>query len=116
MTVVEVLRGARAKIAQGWTRGALARRHGESVSIADIEAGAGGADCWCASGAIMAASGPGSVRADAWEALSVAVGIAFPGAIPAWNDAAKRTQAEVLAAFTRVIEAEERKAAEEAKS
>ncbi|MGH7968354.1 MAG: DUF6197 family protein [Limisphaerales bacterium] len=93
MTTLEILVAARAKIAQGWTQGCLARdARGEQ------------SDCWskesrffCAGGALMAACQEGH---HAMLTIKNLVG----DRVDAWNDAPGRTQAEVLAVFDRAIE------------
>lgn len=109
MTVLEVLKGARAKIAHGWTQGYLARQAGRGLWYSDLESGEP-SDCWCASGAIIACTrGNDDARKSAWEALRLAAGLNAGGDIPSWNDRAERTQADVLAAFDKAIAAEEAK-------
>lgn len=105
MTTAEILKAAREKVAAGWTQGENARdEDGNPV-------GAGAAACWCAYGAIDAATpreGLGyaefyRVRSDAMLILRDAIGLPGTNRIADWNDAPGRTQAEVLAAFDRAI-------------
>lgn len=104
MTPVEILRAARAKVAQGWTQGADGRDIDGRPSYMSGEP----ATCWCVSGAIHSVS-----RAhwyDPFVALDCfrkAAGCHCEG-IADWNDAHGRTQAEVLAAFDRAIELAEK--------
>jgi hypothetical protein len=94
------LRAARALIQRGWCKGAFARDE-TGIPVAPNEHHA---VQWCSRGAIAAAT----IRREAEhvaavDALKMQVGFA----IAVWNDARERTQAEVLAAFDRAIQAEE---------
>ena len=103
MTPTEILIAAREKIERGWTQGAHARdRRGKSTP-----ASRGSAVCWCPQGAIGAVSPPEEWKKyrDALGLLEAAVGTNL---IPSWNDIPGRTQAEVLAAFDKAIEASKR--------
>jgi hypothetical protein len=95
MTTREILVGARALIAKGFCKEVFRRNErGESCER--------GAACqWCILGAIFEVH-PGRYPDDAVEAMERSVG----GHIPTWNDAPERTQADVLAAFDRAIEAQ----------
>lgn len=91
-----LLTKARASIAEGWTQNIYARdAQGESVSSK-----AESAVCWCAAGAMAKhVRGDGS-QSEAYALLMLAMHCTD---IAAWNDSAKRTQAEVLAAFDLAI-------------
>ena len=100
-----VLKRARAKIAQGWTQGAAARlRDGTAAGSADPDAAS-----WCAMGAIYCSAVEMLPYNEAMCADAAAFGalgrsLGFPS-IPEWNDAEGRTKAEVLAAFDAAISA-----------
>lgn len=98
MDTREVLIAARALIAKGWTQGYLARDERGLVTRPSGDE----AVCWCCIGALSAVAKCGPIWS-AVDALSGAVGGA--GQIARWNDAPKRTQAEVLEAFDRAIAA-----------
>lgn len=95
-TAVDVLRDARALVAKGWTRKAIARTETgeEAASCGDINA-----VCWCIFGALYAQPS-GVPRQKASRIIDDVCG----GEMVSWNDAPGRTQAEVLAAFDRAIE------------
>lgn len=108
MNTIDILIGARARVARGWTQGAYARdAQGRELSCSwhpDTE-------CMCAVGAILASRGRAS-EACAVDALlaSILDQIPFQSDLPMtriirWNDAPSRTQADVLAAFDRAIAA-----------
>lgn len=100
MNTKEILIAARAKVAQGWTQCASAENssgHVTGTKCADARA-------WCAIGAINAVTDTiTDANAAAWS-LANTLGIG-PTVIVKWNDTHNRTQAEVLAAFDRAIEA-----------
>lgn len=100
MNTLDVLIAARAKIEQGWTQGKMARDN-DGVSVRPLS---DDATCWCAAGAITAAGSSAQPMLAARAALTKAV--ACRDFIGVWNDKRGRTQAEVLAAFDRAIEAE----------
>jgi hypothetical protein len=98
MTTLEILKGARAKVAQGWCQHAYALNSlGVSVGVKDEDA------CrWCPAGAVIAL-GDFDENQNAYDALLAAA--EWPGApmVTEWNDQKGRTQAEVLAAFDKAI-------------
>jgi hypothetical protein len=96
--VADKLREAKALVAKGWTRGDWAKdAQGEPVFEREPEA-----VCWCASGALFAASEAGFASAGVLhDVFSQANEIET---ISVWNDAPERTQSEVLAAFDKAIE------------
>jgi len=104
MTTLEVLRGARAKIAQGWCQGASARdADGQLTGVTQPDA-----CCWCAIGAVYAAA---PLEPDSGDAAFEYLARVTPGhLIGTWNDDPSRTQAEVLALFDRAIAQQERAA------
>lgn len=108
MTTLEVLRGARAKIAQGWCQGTAARDANGVTSSCFMELGA----CsWCAIGAIYGAAPVDELGEASADAAIAALVTHVPGnAIAPWNDSPSRTQAEVLELFDRAIATEERAA------
>lgn len=99
MNTREILIGARERIARGWAQGNFAyNAEGDRVGSSDPEA------CkWCVVGAIYATTDRPFLRQDAMSAVAVH---SKTGALPIWNDAPERTQADVLAAFDRAIEAQ----------
>lgn len=107
-TVIEVLEGARDLVARpgGWTQGCSARTaKGNPIGSKSDKAA-----CFCAVGAIQRVAGRirGINYAEAVTALGFAAGNAY---IVHWNDAPYRTQAEVVVAFDRAIEAERARSA-----
>jgi hypothetical protein len=108
MSVREVLIAARGLIAKGWTQGFAAR----DVAGQSVEPWSSPSACsWCIVGALNVACGTDvsetydglARRKAAFESLEPFVGCEdwlF------WNDTPGRTQAEVLAAFDRAIEAQ----------
>ena len=112
------MRGARERVADGWTQGTYARNDkGEQVSIV-----AYGCDCFCAEGAILHAvyeqhrdlpSAYDIILAEYAPAFGEAnaaqlrphrrLGYPKTECIIAWNDDPERTQAQVVAAFDRAI-------------
>jgi hypothetical protein len=104
MTTREVLIAARGLIAKGWTQGSFARASdGVGTSFNDHDACS-----WCSLGALMAATPVAFDRGIAMSCLRDAIGrdANGRGSIQLWNDAPERTQAEVLAAFDKAIEAQ----------
>jgi len=98
MNALQVLRKARKLIEtpERWTKGDAAKdRDGVPVGMKSRAA-----VCFCAAGAIARASGGwnGGYH-NARAALEVAIG----GAIAEWNDAPRRTHAQVLRAFDKAI-------------
>lgn len=90
MTPLEVLRAARAKVAQGWTRCATARDSlGQPIAPLSPDA-----TCWCIFGAAIAAGATIDERLAAYEVLRrFTNGIA----VDAFNDLPEQTQEGVLA-------------------
>jgi hypothetical protein len=102
-STIEVLRGARAKIAIGWCQGASARdSEGRVVRIDKPEA-----CCWCSIGGIYASAVGDDATGD--RALAALVrALNPPSLLSFWNDEPARTQTEVLELFDRAIAQEER--------
>ena len=104
-TAADVLNEARRLIVEkGWTQNAYARRDDGDPCNEDDQY----AVCFCASGALYAASWrvAGSqyatdIRDTARQFLRRAIGGAH---VPQWNDNPSRSASEVLAAFDRAIE------------
>jgi hypothetical protein len=98
-TPADILRAARALIdaPEKWTQDAY-RRDAEGNKCKPAAA-----VCWCAEGAILAASDDSVLMMNRWRAEDLLTAAA-PGAIAIFNDAPGRTHAEVLAAFDRAIE------------
>jgi hypothetical protein len=97
MTTLEILKAARAKIAdkKNWTQGELGRdANGNPVTDASLLASQ--AVCFCASGALFLA-GASEDGIDVWHVLSRSMGCF----VPKFNDS--HTHAEVLAAFDKAI-------------
>lgn len=101
MTTLEVLKGARERIARGWYQGAFAKTSKGRV----IGPSCRNAACWCAIGSIEACDAPVLVAGNALSRLRAVIG----HSIAWWQDQPGRTQAEVLAAFDRAIELEEQR-------
>lgn len=96
MTIVEVLIGARAKIAQGWCKGVSMR------DAAGHEATEKTATCWCSIAACCVVAGNGyAVVGDA--AVRILAQLVPAELLSIWQDAPDRTQAEVLALFDQAI-------------
>ena len=95
MTSREILVAARAKVAQGWTQHAAARRADGALSMTKSK----DAVCWCAVGAINAVA---TCTGDVDLALKV-IGVELGHGLILFNDTPGRTQAEVLAVFDRAI-------------
>ena len=104
MNEVDALREARALNEQGWTQGALARdRDGHEVHPCDKIA-----EAFCMSGAVNAAVADDILLEEkCFDLLQVAIGEEDGFCLAQWNDMEGRTQAEVLAAFDKAIEAAE---------
>ena len=99
MTPTEILIAAREKIERGWAQGEYARaKNGNPIGY-----NAEKAVCWCSIGAIIAVDDDDPTDRAVYT-LSDIVG----RDITEWNDAPGRTQAEVLAAFDKAIEASKR--------
>jgi hypothetical protein len=99
--VRQVIRTARAKIAEGWTQNAFARA---KVSRLSCKADSENAGCWCILGALAAAVGvpdvsyfqPDSHRTrPAWLAEGL-LELKAGEPLPEWNDAEDRTIEQVL--------------------
>lgn len=90
--VVEVLRAAREKVANGWTKG--------TYRIV-LESGC----LYCADGAILWSGGPSvdECHSRAERFLRQVIG-GDRTSVVKWNDAPERTQEEVVNAFTKAIE------------
>jgi hypothetical protein len=86
-------------IRKGWTQGASARdAAGNSVYYKSTEA-----VCWCLSGAIFAAYPDHVECANAFEKVTLEIQKTSPFGIPlSWNDAPRRTQAEVILLLEKV--------------
>ena len=98
MTTKEILIAARAKLAQGWTQGWYAKnKQGQHLSVHSPDA-----TCWCSIGALIAVSGPTDDFSACERLLNEVVS---DNGIVTFNDRPWRTQAEVLAAFDKAIEA-----------
>lgn len=111
--VIDVLKAAREKIAQGWTQETCARDADGRIRGPSEPA----ASCWCAYGAVVAAvrvlDPDDSLQLDIRTVQELEVGLPpQPGVcdrggkmpIAYWNDAPGRTQAEVLELFDLTIE------------
>ncbi len=104
MTVVDVLRRARALVARGWTQQCFAR----TANGWPADPRSSLAQEWCMFGALEAA---GADQYFDYSSLKIIGDIDWndaPGrrqAVADWNDVPGRTQAEVLAAFDAAIEA-----------
>ena len=85
-----------------WTQGTLAR---DKAGLAVYNPDDAEAYCWCVAGALQHVTGGGWSDADfdiyhaSRRAVLVAVGMDENDSIAIWNDAPKRTQAEVVAAI-----------------
>lgn len=92
-TTREILAKARALVERGWVQGRFSRMKR-------------GKECFCAVGAICRAAGEAQAchRLGALKAVEAEIPQEF--LLSQWNDAPGRTQAEVLAAFDRAIQAE----------
>lgn len=110
MTVLEVLKAARERVARGWTQHAHARLSTGQPTRSNDSAAAS----WCAVGAL------GDGHDDSIETcatcaaetrLVIAAGAERFGLV-GWNDASGRTQEEVLQAFDKAIQREEQRAPE----
>lgn len=118
--LLQLLRDARAKLATGWTQGNFARDH----LGAPISAQSPDATCWCAWGAVRASmdhdralwAADDAAHDELYEALASVEGLDYAGAIVEYNDAAERTQADVLALFDRAIAAVEARLAPSAEA
>lgn len=97
MTTKEILVGALERVKRGWTQDEYAR----DESGAHVDQYAKDATCWCIAGAISAAKGEGGY----WPSDTIRYFMDINGIsdVADWNDAPGRTQAEVIAAFTRAI-------------
>lgn len=99
MKPVTVLRRALKYIRKGWTRGAFARdREGNVCDETSRRA-----VCWCAVGAIQRASPNDWYLARDTVALVEGV-LKGSQALSNYNDAPRRTKAQVIAAFEKAIE------------
>jgi hypothetical protein len=98
--VRQVIRTARAKVAEGWTTGSFARENGVWSCKANSEK----ARCWCLLGALCAAVGVPDVSylqpdlhrtRPAWLAEGL-LELKAGERLPEWNDAPGRTIEQVL--------------------
>lgn len=110
MTTLDILKAARAKVAQGWTQGESARDAYGKPRAATAQ----DAVCWCVIGAIDSVVWPNfQPRSEPIAVIRKAIGLESPWmpitSLADWNDAKTRTQAEILAAFDKAIVAEETK-------
>lgn len=97
MTPAEILRKARDLISvpERWTKGELAR----SAGGYKVSPRSSNATCWCIEGALIKASGEWAYETRAIKLMMQIVNSVLHG----WNDAPKRTHAEVLGAFDHAI-------------
>ena len=105
-TIADVLRAARAKIErpEAWMKGNFARDKRKLAT----DSNALNAVCWDSAGAVYATPFNINMHILAILLLRKTLGVS---SITAWNDASKRTHAEVLAAFDRAILAAEQESA-----
>lgn len=97
-TTLDVLKMARKRLASGWVQGTSVRRNDDQSKS------------YCAVGGLTIAQIDCEASNDAYCAAEKALAdVIGTTEIVAWNDAAARTQAEVLATFDRAIAAEESK-------
>ena len=107
--IFRALRGARERIARGWTQGATARVEAWGLVVVPQSPQA---TCWCAVGALESATRYLSDAGDALMALRKVLPRGKWGRdVSHFNDAPSTTQADVLALFDRAIAAEEARAA-----
>lgn len=99
MTPREVLLKAAEMVERGWCQGMGAR----NAAGREVRPTSRAAVCWCAHGAILRSAKDG-VGWLCMEHLARAIGIA-PCDVTGWNDAPKRTQAEVVSALKAAAEA-----------
>ena len=104
----EILRGARDRIAHGWTQRASAR----DADCEGVEPFATEAVTWCLSGAInreWAARYASTDRHEAWLTWTFRVvknqikGLSKHGSVILWNDSEARTKEDVLDVLDRAI-------------
>lgn len=96
MNTLDVLKAARAKLAQGWTQEMLAR----DWQGAEVPSHSDEALCWCAVGAVYAVTQSEEERDAALNQLALSLG---HGDIENFNDRDDTTQADVLALYDRAI-------------
>lgn len=96
MTTLEILKAARAKLAQGWTQGAFARdADGLPVNVCHPKA-----TCWCITGAFRSLP----PEADFMQArIALKSSLSGDPQLSEWNDVRGRTQADVIELFDHVI-------------
>ena len=94
ITVKQVLQDALALVRQGWVRGRMEKRRGDRV-------------CYCAGGAIDAATPNIGLRFEARLTLAEAIPRERRGrpSVVGYNDAPGRTKSDVIALFERAIAA-----------
>lgn len=97
MKISKILQVAQMHIGMGWTQGANARNGEGLVSFWDSST----AVCWCANGAVHAASDSNVEVVSATGYLHQAADV---DNIAVYNDANGRTQDDILNAFSRAIE------------
>ena len=96
MTVIEILKTARTKLASGWIQGDFARdANGKIVSSISADA-----VCWCTAGALRSLQNDGD-----WIGARIALltELGSDGMLSTWNDDPCRTQKEVLELFDKAI-------------
>jgi hypothetical protein len=98
-TAKEVFQDAAALVEDGWTQGHMARDADGDMADALGDR----ATCWCALGALYRAVGDDG---DLFRNVSVTLARQIGTAVPIWNDAPDRTQAEVIAALRRAAQEE----------
>lgn len=106
--VVRTLRAVRKLLSkpERWTKHANARRaDGEPTALHARQA-----TCWCLGGAVGKCGTSGDSAWNAMKALVKAQRLSQPMRLSIWNDAPRRTHADVLALLDRTIERELRSA------
>lgn len=95
MTTIDVLTNARERVARGWCQGSKEYMKPEAVFVC-----AQGAIWRALSPAVYPKFGPAFVR---FLQIVESMETVIRSRLPSWNDDPRRTQAEVLAVFDRVI-------------
>ena len=103
MTVVEVLKGARAKLEHGWCQGAPA------LDGFGKQCDASEATCWCAIAACYCAAGAEYRLGD--DAVARLCRLAPGGLVSVWQDMPERTLSDVLGLFDKATKIAEKEAA-----
>jgi len=103
--VAETLRKAADLCAKGWTQGVMAR----DAKGKEVPASSPDAVCWCADGAMLAASGDGGIYRDGhtYRPARAASYSAFGCGPFEFNDAPNRTADEVIRALRAAADAVE---------